>query len=199
MYTKIQYQKAFQDFQRQSPAVWPKYAGPNAEDILFNFLTQVQRLPSVTTIQIAINELVKRKLLARVDGKSEVDDAREFRAGLKRNLDQTLADAEKAPLTREELDHFASLSFAALQRLYWGDDLQATDYFSARYRKAAREHGFQIPARPAAELHDDSEDDGSIELTAEAFNAMPTDELKIKMRNPRFKLAMRQLMKAGKI
>lgn len=197
MYTKRDYESAFASFKQHNPSIWPRYATPNAETLLLEFLAQNQRIPSVTTVQIALDDLVRRNVIFRVDGKTEADDAQELRAGLQQNLDRALADAEKSPLTKDELDHFASLSFSDLQRLYWGSDGTATDYFSARYRKAAREQGYRIPTRPVAE--ENISEDGAVELTAAQYHALPANVLKQKLRNPRFELAVRQLIRKGEI
>lgn len=170
---------------------WPKFDSPENEERILSFLEQSQWIPSQITIDRAITHLG----LQRTDGRTIKDDAREIRAAAQRSYNSAAAEADRLPLTRAELDEFSRLSQADLQRLYWGEDGQATDGFSVRYRKAAREFGFVIPPKPAQQANDDQE----IVITPEIYKAMPARELSVKLRNPRVKLQIMQLIKAGLI
>ena len=146
MYKQKDYESAFADFKKNNAIEAAKYQSAHSDAIVLAYLVQTQRLPTQTSIYVAIQELVRKGLLF-----ASKENLRTVRALAKKDLDEALVNAERDPLTKAELDEFAGLSFADLQRKYWGDDLQATDYFSVRYRTAARQHGFRIPARPAVQ------------------------------------------------
>jgi hypothetical protein len=123
---------------------WLKYTSPENLERIVSFLVEKQWLPSQVTVERALEHLK----LARTDGRTERDDARAARAEAQRRYDAAAAEADRLPLTRQELDEFASLSKSDLARLYWGADGEASDYFSIRYRAASRQHGFVIPPKP---------------------------------------------------
>ena len=64
-------------------------------------------------------------------------------------LNQVLRDVDAPPLTRNEIEYFASLSRSDLGNLYWGVDGDAINEFAVRYRRASREQGYVIPPRPS--------------------------------------------------
>ena len=123
---------------------WLKYDSAENLERIVSFLVEQQWLPSQVTVERAIADLK----LARTDGRTSKDDQREIRAEAQRSYDAAAAEADRVPLTRQELDEFASLSKVDLARRYWGSDGEASDYFSIRYRKASRECAFVIPPRP---------------------------------------------------
>jgi hypothetical protein len=173
---------------------WRKYASIENEERILSFLQESQWIPSQTTINRAITHLE----LQRTDGRTAKDDARAIRADAQRNYDAAARRADQLPLTRQELDEFSRLSQADLTRLYWGEDGKATDFFSVRYRKASREFGYRIPEKPApAEVEND--DDDAVALTAAEYHALPAQVVLQRMRNPKFKLAVMRLVKAGLI
>jgi len=171
---------------------WYKYDGPTNLQRILTFLVEVQWLPSQTTVNRALAHLQ----LPRMDGRTGKDDAREVRAAARRNYNTAAADADRIPLTRQELDEFASLSYSELQRRYFGEDGKASDFFSIRYRKAAREFGYRIPDKPAPA---EEVDEVTGRLTAAEYYSIPARELQIKLRNPKFKLQVMQLIKSGAI
>ena len=99
------------------------------------------------------------------------------------------------PLTRNELEHFSSLSHRELSRLYWGPNGDGMTEFAVRYRKSCKEFGFVVPPK----FSDEAQASGEIGLTPEQYRAMPSAELKRRLREPRFKLQVWQLIKAGQI
>jgi hypothetical protein len=143
MYTETQYATALTQFKKNNEIEAAKYQSEHSDAIVLAYLVQTQRLPTQTSIYVAIQELVRKGMLF-----ASKENLRTVRALAQKGLDEALANAEREPLTKAEMDDFAGLSFADLQKRYWGDDLQATEYFSVRYRIAARQHGFRIPARP---------------------------------------------------
>ena len=171
---------------------WQKFDSPENEERILSFLERVQWIPSQTSINRAIEHLG----LQRTDGRTERDDVRAIRAEAQRNFDAAAKQADQLPLTRQELDEFSRLSQADLARLYWGDDGKATDFFSIRYRKASREFGYRIPARPTPV---EVEDDGSVQLSAAEYHAMPAQVILQRMRSPKFKLAVMKLVQRGEI
>jgi hypothetical protein len=190
MYKQKGYESAFAGFKKNNAIEVAKYQSPNSDQVILAYLLQTQRLPTQTTVQIAIQELVRKGLLF-----ASKENLRTVRALAKKDLGEALANAERDPLTKAELDEFAGLSFADLQRKYWGDDLQATDYFSVRYRMAARQHGFRIPARPAVQ-----EEGEVMSLTAEEYRRIPAATIVARYRRGgSFKISVDKLVAEGKI
>ena len=171
-----------------------KYDSAENQERILTFLQEVQWIPSQVTITRATEHLG----LPRTDGRTVKDDAREVRVAAQRSYNAAAAQADRLPLTREELDQFSRLSHADLTRLYWGEDGKANDFFSIRYRKASREFGYRIPERPTP-TEAESQDDGAVKLTAAEYHAMPAQVVLQRMRNPRFKFAVMKLVKAGAI
>lgn len=190
MYKQKDYESALASFKRNSPVEAAKYESAHSDSIVLAYLVQTQRLPTQTTVQIAIQELVRKGLLF-----ASKENLRTVRALAQKGLDAALANADREPLTKAEMDEFAGLSFADLQRKYWGGDLQATDHFSVRYRKAARQHGFRIPARPSTQ-----EEGEAVNLTAEEYRRIPAATVVARYRRDRaFKIAVDKLVAEGKI
>ncbi len=96
----------------------------------------MKMIPSVVSAKIVFDKMNLR------DRATEVAKAQ---AG----LNQVLRDVDAPPLTRNEIEYFASLSRSDLANLYWGVDGDAINEFAVRYRRASREHGYVIPPRPS--------------------------------------------------
>jgi hypothetical protein len=173
-------------------ATWRKFNNPANLQRITSFLADAQWIPSQTTVERAITHLN----LQRADDRTQKDDARDIRAVAQRNYDLAAKQAEQMPLTKQELDEFASLSQAELQRQYWGEDGKASDFFSIRYRKASREFGYRIPDKPVPV---EVEDEGAVKLSASEYHSMSAQEVLRRMRNPAFKLAVMKLVKARSI
>jgi hypothetical protein len=171
-------------------ATWRKYDSPANLQRILSFLAEAQWLPSQVTVERALGHL----RLPRTDGGSALKDANAAKRAAQTNFDAACAAADALPLNPQELREFSALSFADLQRRYWSED---ADFFRVRFNKAAREFGYRIPEKPSPSV--EVEDGGEIELTAEQYHAMPARELQIKLRNPRFKLQVMQLIKSGAI
>jgi hypothetical protein len=169
---------------------WKKCFSPANLNTLLDFLIEKQWLPSQVTIDRALTQLQ----FARTDGGSVRKDAADVRRKAQASFEAACANAEAIPLTPDELAEFAGLSFTDLQRKYWSED---GDYFRVRYGKASKIFGYKIPPRPqVAEEIDESKE---IKLTASEYLAIPTDVLKMRMREPRWKAAIYRLIKAGEI
>ena len=190
MYKQKDYESAFADFKKNNEIEVAKYQSSNSDDLILGYLVQTQRLPTQTTVHIAIQELARKGLLVATS-----KNIATVRAIARKGADAALAEAEKNPITRDEELYAASLSFAELQRLYWGEDRTASDYFSVRYRKLARERGYQIPARPVV----DEEAGEAVTLTAEQYHSIPSAELQRRLRTPSFKIAVYKLIQQGLI
>ncbi len=173
---------------------WRKYAGPDNLKRIVVFLQEAQWIPSQTTIERAIANLQ----LPRTDGGSARKDTNELRRQAQVRFDAAYAEADALPLRPQELAEFAALSFADLQRKYWAED---GDFFRARYTKAARTFGYRLPEKPAAlvEAEAGQEDGTAVQLTAAAYKALSANDLKLKLRSPKFKLEVMKLIKAGAI
>ena len=96
----------------------------------------MRMLPSIVSAKIVFDKMNLR------DRDIEVARAQ---AG----LNQVVRDIDAPPLTRGEIEYFASLSKPSLANLYWGVDGDAINEFAVRYRRASREQGYVIPPRPS--------------------------------------------------
>lgn len=134
--------------------------------------------------------------LKRTDGRTDEDDRAEAVSAAQTNLDKVLSEVDAEPLTRDELELFGSLSQRELSHRYYGPDGDAICEFAVRYRKASREFGYVIPPKFSGQA---TESTGSLELTATQYHAIPAAELQRKLREPRFKFAVMQLIKTGQI
>jgi hypothetical protein len=172
---------------------WRKCFSARNNERLLDFLIGQQWIPSQVSIDRALTQLQFR----RTDGGSERTDAQAAINAAQRNLDAVIMEAAASPLTRQELDHFASLSPTSLQKSFWGEENDGINTFAVRYRKAAAEHGFQIPARP--QIQEEVADD-ELPLDAKTYHAMRAQEVCRRLQTePRFKRAVDRLIKAGQI
>jgi hypothetical protein len=139
MYTENDYKEIL-----AKSAEWPKYSKAQAFDKILKFLTEKQYIPS----QVSLNRAIKELGLRRVDGGSIQSDARAAKAAAQANFDAIVLEAQKSPLTPEELREFGSLSQRELSRRFFDEN---NDYFRLRYSKAMAEYGYREPQRFADE------------------------------------------------
>lgn len=194
-FTRKQFEAAAERFFRENPKSFEKYFSPTLLQTAVDAM--LTSLPTVTAAKIAFDRLVANGTLQRTDGRTERDDAAEAVAAAQANFDATVAKVGAPPLTREELAFFGSLSQQDLANRYWEND--GYSEFRVRYDRAAREHGFRVPARPQQALEVPAGGDGELELTPAQYHAIPARQLQIKLRDPRFKLSVMRLIKAGLI
>jgi hypothetical protein len=193
MISRTRYESAAEQFFRNNPREFEKYFSKNLLQTLVNAM--ITSLPTVTAARIAFDRLVAEGKLLRTDGKSNRDDQAQAVAAAEANLKNAIAKVDAQPLTRNELEHFSSLSHRELSRLYWGPNGDGMTEFAVRYRKSCKEFGFVVPPK----FSDEAPASGEIGLTPEQYRAMPSAELKRRLREPRFKLQVWQLIKAGQI
>ena len=196
-FSRQQYEKAAEQFFRQNPKSFEKYFSPNLLQTVVGAMQS--SLPTATAAKIAFNKLVDDGKLLRTDGRSDADDRAEAVAAAQANLNQVVAEVDAAPLTRSELDYFSSLSQRELSRLYYGPEGDALNEFALRYRKSVREFGFVLPLRFNEKTSVVASESGEIELTAAQYHAIPAAELQRKLREPRFKLQVMQLIRDHKV
>lgn len=188
-----QYERAAEQFFRQHPKEFEKYFSPNLLQTVVGALQS--SLPTVTAARIAFDRLVSSGELQRTDGRTERDDLHENVAHAEANFNNTVAKVAAAPLTKSELELFASLSNKDLVDRYWEHD--GNNEFRVRYDRAVREHFFRIPARPVQAP--DTQNDGEVKLTAAEYHSLSAREVQLRLRNPKFKFAVMQLIKSGAI
>jgi hypothetical protein len=123
---------------------WPKYSNAQAFDKVVKYLVDRQYIPS----QVSLNRAIKELGLRRVDGGSAESDKRAARARAQANFDAVCAEAQRIPLSPEELHEFGSLSQRDLSKKYFAED---GDFFRIRYQKAMAEYGYREPQRFADE------------------------------------------------
>ena len=190
----LQFENAARLFLNKNPGLVAKYFSPTLLKTLADAMQS--SLPTVTAAKIAFDRLVANGTLLRTDGKTVQHDAQENVERARQNLDKVIADVDAAPLTPGELEYFGSLGQRELSKLYYGPDGDAVCEFAVRYRKASREFGYVIPGRFGEQAVADA---GQIELTAAEYYAIPSEVLKVRMRDPRWKAAIYRLIKAGQI
>ena len=189
-FKRQQFETAATEFFQQNPRLFQKYLSPTLlQALVTEMLTS---LPTVTAARIAFDRLVANGTLRRTDGRSERDDAREAVTAAQANFDATVATVDAPPLSREELEFFGSLSQRELAEKYWAND--GFSEFKVRYDRAIREYGYVAPARPQ---QSSQASEGDLGLTAAQYHVIPARELQIKLRNPKFKLQVMQLIKLG--
>jgi hypothetical protein len=194
-FTQKEYVNAAQAFLSKNRRLVEKYFSPT----LLNTLVAAMQssLPTQVAASIAFDRLVANGSLQRTDGKTVDDDRLEAVSAAQANLNAVIAEVDAEPLSKDELAYFASLSQRELSQLYWGEDGRALDEFSIRYRRAAREHMFRIPERiRSAEA---STAEGEVTLSAREYNAMPSAELKRRLRDPQFAAVVSKLIQRGEI
>jgi hypothetical protein len=192
--TNLQFENAAQQFLSKNPGLVAKYFSPTLLKTLADAMQS--SLPTVTAAKITFDRLVANDSLLRTDGQSEEDDRRENVDRAQANLDKAISTAEAPPLTPSELQYFGSLSQRDLSAKYYGEDGSAINEFAVRYRRACREFGFTIPGRFGDQAVADARE---IQLTAAEYHAIPSDVLKVRMRDPKWKAAIYRLIKAGQI
>jgi hypothetical protein len=183
----------YEDVMKRSDSGWAKFGGStqNFARVLQHLLNN-QYIPSVVSLKRAIRELG----IKRTDGKSATDDARELRAAAQANFDAVCAEAQRIPLTPEELQEFGSLSQLDLSRKYFAEE---GDYFRIRYDLACRIHGFR-PAQRFASVTAEQEDGETLQLTAAQYHAMPSNLVIQRLRTDlKFKQAVYTLIAKGLI
>lgn len=124
---------------------WRKVFSQEHLKTLLDFLEERQWLPSQVTIDRALAQLK----LPRTDGGNAASDRRTAADAAHKRLEAFIAEVSAPPLTRHEMEEFASLSFADLQRRYWDDE--GVNSFRIRYDLAAQHHAFRTPPRPVTE------------------------------------------------
>ena len=143
------FEQAVSDYFTKDPAgkiYWQRFYSPGLVKTLTDEMRQ-SSLPTVTAANICFVRLVQSGAIERTDGKTEQDDAIEYRDWAEKNLAETIASVAAAPLTTAELENFGSLSQRDLSDLYWGEDGDGITDFAVRYNKACHQYGFVIPAR----------------------------------------------------
>jgi hypothetical protein len=194
--TNLQFENAAQQFLNKNPELAAKYFSLT---LLKTLVAEMQSsLPTLVAARLAFDRLVANGTLQRTDGKSDQDDAQANVSRAQKHLDETIAKVDAAPLTPGELEYFGSLGQRELSKLYYGPDGDAVCDFAVRYRKASREFGYRIPGRFGDQAVAVA-DAGDIQLTASEYHAIPSDVLKVRMRDPRWKAAIYRLIKAGQI
>jgi hypothetical protein len=191
MISTTQYESAAQLYFKQNPTLAQKYY---TTTLLKQVVDAMQSsLPTVVSARLAFDRLVANGL-PRTDGKSEADDRAEAVAVATANFNAVVAKTDALPLTAAEIQEFSSLGREELSRRYWKDD--GMNRFRVRYDRAVREHMFRVPGRIQAV---EASAEGEIQLSAVEYFALPTDVLKVRMRDPKWKAAVYRLIKAGQI
>lgn len=190
-FSRRSYEQATQTFFTQNPTLAERYLSPTLLETVTNAM--LTSLPTVTAAKIAFDKLVANGTLTRTDGRDERFDAQQAATEAQANRDKIAARIDAPPLTRDELLYFGSLGQRELVERYWSNN-----EFRVRYDKAHREHGFVIPPK-FAESSATPAVDSDLVLTAAQYHSIPAHELQIKLRDPKFKLAVMMLIKNHEI
>jgi hypothetical protein len=137
-------QSDYEAIMKRPESGWAKYGSTRNVDKTIRHLVNGQYIPSIISLNRAIRELG----IKRTDGKTSADDAREARAKAQADFDAVVVEAQRIPLSSEELLEFGSLSRRDLSRRFFDEN---NDYFRIRYSKAMAEYGYREPQRFADE------------------------------------------------
>ena len=187
-----QFENAAQSFLKSNPQLAAKFYSPSLLKTLVDAMQS--GLPTAVAARLTFDRLVANGTLRRTDGKSDEDDRVEAVATAEVRFNQVVAETDAPSLTAAEIQEFSSLGREELSRRYWKDDGMNT--FRVRYDRAVREHMFRVPGRIQAV---ETPAEGEIQLTAAEYHAIPSDVLKARMRDPKWKAAIYRLIKAGQI
>lgn len=193
MNTKKDYAKALETFKRQS-SIYARYQTGHSDELLLTYLVHQQQPVSQITVELAIKQLVRMNQLVRVDGKSSEDDTQEALAAIVERIDSP-------DLTKSEIEFFQSLNPRDLADKYW--EFNGSNQFRVRFDKAIRTRPFglifEAPGRPESLREAAAGGIDESELTADQYHALGMDELKRKLRDPRFKTQVYRLIAEKKI
>ena len=139
------YRHDYEAVMRRPESGWAKYSNTQNFEKTIRHLVTNQYIPSVVSLKRAIRELG----IKRTDGKTSADDAREARAKAQADFDAVVAEAQRIPLSPEELRTFGALSQLDLSKKYFAED---GDYFRIRYDLACQIHGFKPAQRFAGTI-----------------------------------------------
>jgi hypothetical protein len=137
-------------FQTDGKNFWSRYYSPNLLAAVVKKMGEDKLLTTSVSAGIAFSRLVEAGIVERTDGKDDEIDQAEAHAAAKRGLEAAIILGSAAPLTRDEVEYFGSLSQFDLSQLYYADG--GINGFAVRYRKAMAEHGFREPAHFAGGL-----------------------------------------------
>jgi hypothetical protein len=135
----------YEEIMKRPDSTWAKFVSTQNFTRVLQHLIKAQYIPSKVSLLRAIRELD----IKRTDGKTAVDDQREFRAAAKANLDAVVSEIQRTPLTPEFVNEVASLSQLDLSRRYFADSIDG-ELFRIRYDRACKEFGFKPAARFAS-------------------------------------------------
>jgi hypothetical protein len=175
---------------------YQKYYSPENLNKIAERVSSFRIHPSSTAVKRAILELVEEDEIARADGKSEADDAREAAQAAE---DQDRRTALATPLTSGDAAVYASLSPGEIAHRFNSDRV-----WRFRYEAACRLFGFRLPIQsntPA--IGTTIEEDAnlpSVPKTAKEYHSIPTHVTVRRFRSePRFRAAVQRLINEGKI
>jgi len=177
---------------------WRKFQSPENLEKLLGRLVSAQAVPSQTTI----DRFLARSKFPRTDGGNAASDAEKQRAESRAQWDVAVKEVRDVPLTRNELEEFASLSPAELQRRYFENSADGR-YFQIRYNLACDRHGYRRPSPPtlspqaaAAAVPKGQE----LVISLEEYRSTPARIVARKcLRDPRYLAAINKLAAEGKI
>jgi hypothetical protein len=147
-----QAENAVIEYFKSKDVLWARYYSPTLLAKVVKKIREDRLLPTIVSAGIAFRRLIDQGIIERTDGKNEDIDQAEEHAKAKRGLEATMIHVASFPLTRDEIEYFASLSQLELSKLYWGPSGDGINGFSVRYNKAIAEHGYHEPARYAGGL-----------------------------------------------
>jgi hypothetical protein len=123
---------------------WAKYQSSKHLELVIAHQMKGNFIPSRVSLLRAVRELG----LKRTDGGSEAGDRRQAQINAQKNFDALVAEAQRIPLSPEELLEFGSLSARDLSRRFFDEN---NDYFRIRYTMACQQFGYRQPLQFADE------------------------------------------------
>jgi hypothetical protein len=157
----------------------------NVANVL-NLMQESGWVPSVVSVFRAVRQLK----LVRTDRKDAATDAQDAQRKSETAQRKLEGQYSAQPLSRQELELFASMDQATLAINFWSDA-----YFQSRYQKASREHGYRLPSKVAPP------DTGEIlELNAVQYRSIPAQVVAQRMMaQAPFRRAVEKLIAEGQI
>ena len=104
-------------------------------------------LPTTVAAGIAFNRLVADGTIKRTDGRTEHDDNVAAVAAAQADLEHVVAEVDAKPLSKSELEYFASLNRRELSSSTTARTATPLNEFAIRYNRACREFHYVVPPR----------------------------------------------------
>lgn len=139
MFRREDYEKAVLQFFARRTDLAEAYLSPTLVDTV----CKEMQMPTEISAELAFSKLVADEKIQRTDGKTPKQIQQAAVARAQALVSKSIQDAQRDPLTREELDEYGAISIQEISRHFI--DGQPQDTFAARYLIAVKQFGFPEP------------------------------------------------------